>query len=110
MLSVVTTKYCQNVITSATRVPWRSKYGGLGVSEARRLKQLEEENQRLRRSSAEPPGAEGHPGKQVETARERRQVVEKVQAAAAVSERRAIRFTGFPRSSMRYKSLSDPQQ
>jgi putative transposase len=41
---------------------------------------------------------------------ERRRVVQQVQAAVGVSERRAIRFTGFPRSSMRYTSLSDPQE
>lgn len=61
-------------------------------------------------SSAEPPGAEGPPGKQVVTARERRRVVEKVQAAVGVSERRAIRFTGFPRSTMRYRNLRQPQE
>lgn len=43
------------------------------------------------------------------TARERRRVVRKVQAAYGLSERRAIRFTGFPRSSMRYRSLRAPQ-
>jgi putative transposase len=46
----------------------------------------------------------------VKTAMERRRVVQQVQAAVGVSERRAIRFTGFPRSIMRYKSLSDPQE
>ena len=44
------------------------------------------------------------------TARERRRVVERVQAAAGVSERRAIRFTGFPRSTIRYRSLRGPQE
>lgn len=44
------------------------------------------------------------------TARERRRVVERVRTAAGVSERRAIRFTGFPASTMRYKSLRDPQE
>lgn len=48
-------------------------------------------------SSAQPPGAEGHPGKRGKTAVERRRVVGQIQAAAGVSERRAIRFTGFPR-------------
>jgi putative transposase len=43
------------------------------------------------------------------TARARRQVVEKVQAAVGVSERRAIRFTGFPRSTIRYQTVRDPQ-
>ena len=32
---------------------WQSKYGGLGVSEAKRLKQLEEENRRLKRMVAD---------------------------------------------------------
>lgn len=27
---------------------WKNKYGGLGVSEVRRLKQLEDENKRLK--------------------------------------------------------------
>lgn len=44
------------------------------------------------------------------TARERRQVVEQVQAAAGISQRRAIRFTGFPSSTIRYRRLRDPQE
>lgn len=40
-------------ISDNTFYKWRSKYGGLEVSEARRLRQLEEENQRLRRLVAE---------------------------------------------------------
>lgn len=44
------------------------------------------------------------------TARERRHVVEKIQAAAGISERRAIRFTGFPRSTIRYESVREPQE
>jgi putative transposase len=43
------------------------------------------------------------------TARERRQVVERVQAARGISERKAVRFTGFPRSTIRYQSTQDPQ-
>ena len=43
------------------------------------------------------------------TARARRQVVRKVQAACSVSERCAIRYTGFSRSSLRYRSTRDPQ-
>jgi len=44
------------------------------------------------------------------TARERRRVVQKVEAAYGISERRAIRFTGFARSSMRYRAVRDPQE
>src|SRR5690606_36799342 len=63
-----------------------------------------------RESSAQPPGAEGRAGKRIVTARERRQVVEKIQAAAGVSERRAVRFTGFLRSTIRYESVREPQE
>ena len=40
-------------ISSATFYKWKSKYGGLEVSEARRLKSLEDENRRLKRLLAE---------------------------------------------------------
>lgn len=35
-------------ISDATFFNWRSKYGGMEVSEAKRLKQLEDENSRLK--------------------------------------------------------------
>ena len=35
-------------ISDATFYNWRKKYGGLGPSEVRRLKQLEEENAKLK--------------------------------------------------------------
>ena len=40
-------------ISSATFYKWKAKYGGLEVSEARRLKSLEDENRRLKRLLAE---------------------------------------------------------
>ncbi len=40
-------------MSDATFYKWRSKYGGLDVSEARRLRGLEEENQRLKRLVAD---------------------------------------------------------
>jgi putative transposase len=40
-------------ISSATLYKWKSNYGGLEVSEARRLKALEDENRRLKRLPAE---------------------------------------------------------
>lgn len=40
---------CRQIgITDVTFYKWRSKFGGLEVSEARRLRQLEEENRRLK--------------------------------------------------------------
>jgi len=40
-------------ISEATFYNWKKKYGGLVVSELRRLKQLEEENARLKRMVAD---------------------------------------------------------
>lgn len=42
------------------------------------------------------------------TVRERRRVVGEVRAAWGISERRAARFTGFARSSLRYRSVREP--
>jgi putative transposase len=40
-------------ISEATFYNWKKKYGGLGISELRRLRQLEEENARLKRMVAD---------------------------------------------------------
>jgi putative transposase len=40
-------------ISDATLYTWRSKYGGLEISEAKRLKALEEENRKLKKLLAE---------------------------------------------------------
>ena len=44
----------QHGISSATYYKWKAKYGGLEVSEARRLKQLEDENRRLKQIVGTP--------------------------------------------------------
>lgn len=43
----------QHNITEQTLYRWRNKYGGMDVSETRRLKDLESENARLKRLVAE---------------------------------------------------------
>ncbi len=40
-------------ISEATFYNWKKKYGGLGISELRRLKQLEEENRQLKKLVAD---------------------------------------------------------
>ena len=40
-------------VSQATFYKWKAKYGGLDVSEARRLKSLEDENNRLKRLLAD---------------------------------------------------------
>ncbi len=43
------TEVCRKYgISDATFYTWRKKFGGMEVSEARRLRQLEEENRRLK--------------------------------------------------------------
>ena len=49
-----TTDVCRkHGISSATFYKWKAKYGGLEVSEARRLRSLEDENRRLKKLLAE---------------------------------------------------------
>ena len=44
---------CKHGISDATFYKWRSKYGGMEVSDARRLKTLESENAKLKKMLAE---------------------------------------------------------
>ena len=43
----------QEGVSVSTFYSWRAKYGGMEVSEAQRLKELEEENRRLKQMYAE---------------------------------------------------------
>jgi putative transposase len=49
---------CKHGISSATFYAWKAKFGGMDVSEAKRLKALEAENAKLKRlySDATMPG------------------------------------------------------
>lgn len=50
----VVAEVCRKMgVSEATFYNWKKKYGGLGVTELRRLKQLEEENTRLKRMVAD---------------------------------------------------------
>jgi putative transposase len=40
-------------MSEATLYNWKAKYGGMAVSEARRLKELEDENRRLKKLVAD---------------------------------------------------------
>ena len=66
-------------ISSATFYKWKSKYGGLDVSDARRLKTLEDENAKLKRLLAEADAgqrdAEGHRRKKMVTPAAKREAV-----------------------------------
>jgi putative transposase len=51
---IATAEICRkHGISDATFYAWRSKYGGMEISEARRLKALEDENRKLKKLLAE---------------------------------------------------------
>ena len=89
-------------ITEQTYYRWRREYGGMKVSQTRRLKELERENGRLKRAVADLTldklilGGSGR-GKLLSPERRRRCVV-RVRQQLGASERRACRVLGQPRT------------
>ncbi|WP_430448865.1 IS3 family transposase [Rhodophyticola sp.] len=99
-------------IAEATFYRWKKVYAGMGVSEIRRLKQLEDENGKLKRLVADltldkTMLQDALPKKVVKPVR-RREVVRHYQDVFEVSERRACNAMGFGRASHRYQSRRDP--
>ena len=98
-------------VSEATIYNWKAKYGGLEVSEARRLRELESENAKLKRLLADAmldqAGAEGSSGKKVLTPAAKREAVAHLQACHGMSERRACRVIDADRKSVRYRSIRD---
>ena len=95
-------------VSSATFYKWKAKFGGLDVSDARRLKALEDENgeaeEAAGRDDAGHRDPEGHQQPKVVTPAAQRQAVAHACAVHEVSERRACQTLGVDRSSMRYRS------
>ncbi|MEM7497980.1 MAG: IS3 family transposase [Pseudomonadota bacterium] len=92
-------------VTVQTYYRWRRLYGGMGREQLRRLKELEKENQRLRRAVSDLTLdklilAEAAKGKLLSPAR-RRRCIESVRQSLGVSERRACRTLGQHRSTQR---------
>ncbi|WP_438273219.1 IS3 family transposase [Vibrio natriegens] len=94
-------------ISDATFYTWRKKYAGLDVSEARRLKALEDENARLKKLLAETLlDAEALKialSPKVLTVEDKRKAVKVIQKDTQLSERRACLLVGIQRASMRYQ-------
>ena len=95
-------------ISTATFYAWKAKYGGLEVSQARKLKALEDENARLKKLLAEAmldvAVLRDVTAKKVVTPVARREAVAHAWAAFDLSERRACAILGFDRTSVRYGS------
>ena len=96
-------------ISSATFYKWKAKYGGLEVSDARRLKALEDENAQAEeaagRGDARQRHAEGSQRKKMVTPAAKREAVAHLCQVYEVSQRRACQALGADRSSVRYRSV-----
>ncbi|MCR9982830.1 IS3 family transposase, partial [Vibrio alginolyticus] len=94
-------------ISDATFYTWRKKYAGLDVSEARRLKALEDENARLKKLLAETLlDAEALKialSQKLLTVEDKRKAVKIIQKGTQLSERRACLLVGIQRASLRYQ-------
>jgi len=98
-------------MSDATFYGWKSKYGGMDVSEARRLRSLEDENAKLKRLLADAmldnAALKDLLGKMV-TPAARREAVAHLRTALEMSERRACTILGASRMTVRYRSLRPP--
>ncbi|MFI5323929.1 MAG: IS3 family transposase [Thermodesulfobacteriota bacterium] len=100
---------CREIgVTENTYYRWRKEYGGMGLDQARRLRELERENSRLKRAVADLTLdnlilKEASKGKLLSTERRYGCVVH-VQQKLGVSERRACKVLNQPRSVQRHQS------
>ena len=98
-------------VSQQTYYRWRKKYGGLMPSEVRRLKQLEEENGKLKRMVADLSldKAAGRAFKKAVKPVKARGLVDQLQGIYQVSIRRACDVLRFQRSSYFYKARRPSQ-
>ncbi|MCA2412121.1 IS3 family transposase [Rhizobium leguminosarum] len=100
-------------ISEATFYNWKAKYGGMEVSEAKRLKALEDENARLKKLLAEQMLECGRTPrasckKKVGPAAQRGAVTH-LKAVMGLSERRACQIISADRKTIRYRSSRPPE-
>ena len=95
-------------VSEATIYNWEAKYGGLEVSEVRRLRELESEAQAAAgRHDAGQLDAQGSSFKKVVTPAAKREAAAHLQACHGLSERRACRVIDADRKSVSYRSVRD---
>ncbi|WP_117352367.1 IS3 family transposase [Blastomonas fulva] len=98
-------------VSEATIYNWKAKYGGMEVSEARRLRELESENAKLKRLLADAMldnvALKDLLFKKVVTPAAKREAAAHLQACHGMSERRACRVIDADRKSVRYRSIRD---
>ncbi|WP_197362535.1 IS3 family transposase, partial [Ralstonia pseudosolanacearum] len=98
--------------SDASFYTWRAKFGGMEVSEARRLKELEAENAKLKKLLAEAMldmealkvVVKGKPL----SPQAKREAVVAIRRKVSISERRACRLVGLSRSVLHYEAQTAP--
>src|SRR5215510_3777744 len=95
-------------VSDASIYKWKAKFGGMEVSEAKRLKTLEGREHATEaiagRRHAGQRGAEGPVGKEVVTPAAKRKAVAHLMDAHGMSERRACKAIGCCRMTIRYQT------
>ncbi|PWR17929.1 IS3 family transposase [Zavarzinia aquatilis] len=104
----VVTEICRrHGLSSATFYASKAKYGGLEVSEAKRLRALKDENAKLKRLLADAmldnAGLKELLFKKMVTPAGRREAVAHLRRMLGMSERRACRVIGADRTRVRYR-------
>ncbi|NKM50371.1 IS3 family transposase [Rhizobium leguminosarum bv. viciae] len=98
-------------VSDASIYKWKAKFGGMEVSEAKRLKTLEDENTKLKRLLADAmldnAALKDLFGKEVVTPAAKRKAVAHLMSHHEMSERRACKAIGFCRMTVRYETRRD---
>ncbi|WZP00260.1 IS3 family transposase [Isosphaeraceae bacterium EP7] len=101
-------------VSQATFFRWKAKYGELGTPEVRRLRLLEEENQKLKQLvadlSLDKKMLQDVLAKKILSPPQRRAVVADLTVRFGVSVRRACQVVGYPRSTYHYRRTRDAQE
>ncbi|MGR9141470.1 IS3 family transposase [Rhizobium leguminosarum] len=100
-------------ISEATFYNWKAKFGGMEVSEAKRLKALEDENAKLKKLLAEQmldaAALRELLGKKMVGPAAKREAVTHLKAVMGLSERRACQIISADRKTIRYRSSRPPE-
>ncbi|WP_141245918.1 IS3 family transposase, partial [Mesorhizobium sp. WSM3862] len=95
-------------VSDASIYNWKARFGGMDVSEARRLKALEDENTRLKRLLADAmldnAALKDLGGKEMVTPAAKRKAVAYLKEGFGMSERRACKAIGCCRMTVRYET------
>ncbi|MGO7356760.1 IS3 family transposase (plasmid) [Rhizobium ruizarguesonis] len=94
-------------VSDASIYKWKAKFGGMEVSEAKRLKTLEDENTKLADAMLDNAALKDLPGKEVVTPAAKRKAVAHLMSHHEMSERRACKAIGFCRMTVRYETRRD---